>query len=199
MAPDLLLAAEAWGENPSRVPNVSAIEQLRRGDPAAIAAAYDRHHVRLRAFARRLVGDDAVAEDLVQEVFVTLPSAARRLRAGASLESFLIAIAINHARHHLRTAARRRRLGERLMREPTSRSESPESAVMGHELADALVRALDELPLDQRVAFVLQEIEERSSGEAASLVGVPEATMRTRLHHARRQLRDRLALEHHDS
>jgi RNA polymerase sigma-70 factor (ECF subfamily) len=198
MAPDLSLAAEAWNEAPSCETEVNAIESLRRGDPTAIAAAYDRHHVRLRSFARRLVGDDAVAEDLVQEVFVTLPSAAGRLRDGSSLESFLISIAINHARHHVRAAARRRRLRERFVREPGLGSESPERAAMGLELADALVRALDELPVNQRVAFVLLEVEERSAAEAAALLGVPEATMRTRLHHARRQLRERLALEHHD-
>jgi RNA polymerase sigma-70 factor (ECF subfamily) len=75
---------------------------LRRGDPDAIAAVYARHHVRLRALARRLTGDDASAEDLVQEVFVTLPSTIHRLREDVSLESFLIGIAINHARHHVR-------------------------------------------------------------------------------------------------
>jgi RNA polymerase sigma-70 factor (ECF subfamily) len=192
MAPGLLLTADEWAEGSARV-DLTPISRLRRGDAAALGAAYDDHHVRLRVFARRLVGDDAAAEDLVQEVFVTLPSTIRRMREGSSLESFLIGIAINHARHHVRAAARRRRALERFQLEPSPPRASPEEDVRGRELAAKLVRLLDELPFDQRIAFVLLEVEERSSPEAAALVGVPEVTMRTRLHAARRHLRERLA------
>jgi RNA polymerase sigma-70 factor (ECF subfamily) len=179
-------------------PELTSIDRLRRAEPDAIAEVYDRHHAGLRTFAQRMVGDPSVAEDLVQEVFITLPSAIRRYREGASLSSFLIAIAINHARHHVRAAARRRRALERLAREPGQPGDSPERRASQRHLADALVRALDELPIDQRVAFVLLEVEDRSSAEAASLVGVPEATMRTRLHHAKRRLRELLEEEHHE-
>jgi RNA polymerase sigma-70 factor, ECF subfamily len=172
------------------------LDRLRRGEPAAIASVYDRHHTRLRAFAQRLVGDDAAAEDLVHEVFETLPTAIRRYLPGASLESFLIGIAVNHARHHLRAAARRRRALERLAAEPKGVRASPEIEASRRQLADALVRALDHLPIDQRIAFVLLDVEECSSDEAAALTGAPEATMRTRLFHARRKLRELLAKEH---
>jgi RNA polymerase sigma-70 factor, ECF subfamily len=198
MAPVLLRTAEPWESRSTEREGLTSIDALRRGDAAAIGAVYDRYHTHLRAFARRLVGDEAAAEDLVQEVFVTLPSAIGRFREGASLQSFLIAIAINHARHHLRAATRRRRALERLGREPDRAAEGPERQASGRQLADALVRALDELPLDQRVAFVLLEVEERTAAEAAELVGAPEATMRTRLHHARRRLRERLAAEGYD-
>lgn len=171
-------------------------QRLRRGEAGAIAEVYDAHHVRLRAFARRMIGDEAAAEDLVQEVFVTLPSTIRKLRDGASLASFLISIAINHARHHLRAAARRRRALDRLEREPRRAHQSPERETSERQLADALVRALDELSLEQRVAFVLLEVEEHTSSEAAALVGVPEATMRTRLYHARLKLRALLKAEY---
>jgi RNA polymerase sigma-70 factor (ECF subfamily) len=194
----ILSPAEDWDGDASSGPDLTPIDLLRRGEAAAIAEAYDRHHQRLRRFARRLVGDDSTAEDLVQEVFVTLPSAIRRFREGASLESFLTAIAINHARHYVRAAARRRRALERLGHEPRRPQDCPEQRATGRELADALVRALDELPIAQRIAFVLLEVEERSSSEVAALLGVPEATIRTRLHHARRRLRERLAAEHHD-
>jgi RNA polymerase sigma-70 factor (ECF subfamily) len=198
LSPSLVGAAEER-DVPVRAPvQLTPVERLRRGEPDALAEAYDRHHARLRTFAQRMIGDDAAAEDLVQEVFVTLPAAIRRFREGASLESFLIAIAINHARHHVRAATRRRRALERLQREPDRAHETPERRASGRQLADALVRALDQLPIDQRIAFVLLEVEERTSAEAALLVGVPEATMRTRLHHARRQLRELLAREYHE-
>jgi len=171
------------------------IERLRRGDPTAVAEAYDVHHAAVRRFARRLLGDEHAAEDLVHEVFVTLPSAMRHFDGASSLGTYLISIAANHARHFLRGAARRRRAFARLALEPTPLPDTPEHEVARSDLARALTRALDTLPLDQRVAFVLCEVEERTSREAAEIARVPEATVRTRLFHARRKMRDVLERE----
>lgn len=165
------------------------IERLRRGDNAAIAEVYDEHYASVRAFARRLTGDDAAAEDLVHDVFVTLPSAAQRFRGESSLKTFLVSIAVNHARHYVRAAARRRAMMEKLGCEPLPETPSPEREVSRAALAKALHCALDELPDAQRVAFVLCEVEERSAREAAEIMGVPEATARTRLFHAKQKLR----------
>ncbi len=63
------------------------------------------------------------------------------------------------------------------------------------QLATALSRALDGLPLEQRVAIVLCDIEERTSAEAAQIVGVPEGTIRTRVFHGKRKLREALTQE----
>jgi RNA polymerase sigma-70 factor (ECF subfamily) len=170
--------------------------RIAQGEPSAVAEAYELHHAAVRGFARRLVGDEAIAEDLVHEVFVTLPSAIRSFRHDASLRTFLISIAVNHARHHIRAAGRRRAAMTRLSEYPAPASPStPEDDVIRKRLALSLSRALDELPDEQRVAFVLCEVEERSSSEVAQIVGAPEATVRTRLHHARRKLRDTLAKE----
>jgi RNA polymerase sigma-70 factor, ECF subfamily len=168
---------------------VGVVSRLRRGDPAAVAAAYDEHQGALRAFARKLTGDATSAEDLVHDVFVDLPSAIRRFREDASLRTFLISIAVNHARKHVRSAARRRAAMERFGREPQGSSADPEHDTARKQLAAVLTRALDSLPLDQRVAFVLCEIEQRTSVEAATVVDAPEETVRTRLFHARKKLR----------
>jgi RNA polymerase sigma-70 factor, ECF subfamily len=173
----------------------SLLGRLVRSEPEAVGEAYDMHHAAVRAFARRLVGDASAAEDLVHEVFITLPKAARRYRGEGSLRTFLISIAVNHARHFVRAAARRRAALERLGREPTPAGETPEREAGRRELADALTRALDGLSLDHRVAFVLCEVEELSSPEAARVVGVPEATVRTRLFHAKKKLRAVLEAE----
>jgi RNA polymerase sigma-70 factor, ECF subfamily len=165
------------------------VERLKRGEVAAVGEAYDGHHAPLRRFARRLVGDDAAAEDLVHEVFVTLPQAVLRFQGDASLRTFLISIAVNHARHHLRAASRRRAAMERFGQDVDPPAPDPEQHASRASVARALNRALDTLPLEQRVAFVLCEVEERTAGEAAEVVGAPEATVRTRLFHARRKLR----------
>lgn len=172
---------------------VDLVRRLKAGSTDAIGEVYDRHHKHVRAFAQRLVGDAAAAEDLVHEVFVSLPQAISRFEGASSIRTFLIAIAVNHARHHLRAAARRRAAMERFsMESPQVSPADPERSSTQASLARALVTALDALPLDQRVAFVLCEVEERTSREVAEIVGAPEGTVRTRVFHAKKKLREEL-------
>ncbi len=171
------------------------VARIAYGDRAAIGEVYDAHHVAVRAFCQRLVGEVAAAEDLLHHVFVSLEQSIRGYRGEASLRTFLISVAVNHARHHVRAAARRRHAMERLEREPSGRSSDPEEEAGRRELSRALTRSLDALPLDQRVAFVLCEVEERSSIEVSKIVGSPEGTVRTRLFHAKKKLRELLAQE----
>jgi RNA polymerase sigma-70 factor (ECF subfamily) len=172
------------------------VGRLRARDPVAVGLAYDLHHRAVRAFARRLVGDDQTAEDLVQDVFVALPAAIRRFNQQSALRTFLIGVAVNHARHHLRSAARRRRtLAQLAQAMPQAPPPAPDEASERRHLAGALARALDDLPLKQRLVFVLCEVEHRTSAEAAALLAIPDATVRTRLHHARERLRARLIAE----
>jgi RNA polymerase sigma-70 factor (ECF subfamily) len=169
--------------------------RLQRADPSAVAEVYDAHHAAVRAFAKRLLGDAASAEDLVHEVFVSLPQAVRKFRGDSALRTFLISIAVNHARHHVRAAQRRRRAISAYGETKLQESSDPEHEARRKELAELLSRALDKLPIDQRVAFVLCEVEERSSQEASEIVGAPEATVRTRLFHAKKKLRLALTTE----
>jgi RNA polymerase sigma-70 factor (ECF subfamily) len=171
------------------------IERLQRAEPRALGEVYDLYHSVVRTFAKRLVGEAAAAEDLVHEVFVSLPRAMQRYRGESSLRTFLIAVAINHGRHHVRAAARRRKTIESFSVQPPPNVPDPEATARRKELARALNRALDALPMDQRVAFVLCEVEERTSKEAATIVGAPEATVRTRLFHAKKKLRASLERE----
>ena len=194
--------SDSWATLPlqlvsARDSQAGLLERLRRGEARAIAEVYDEHAGAVLGFARRLVGDDAAAEDLVHEVFVTLPAAIRSFQEASSLRTFLVSIAVNHARHHVRAAARRRSAMARFADESSvsslNDSGSPEKDAMRVDLARALTHALDELPIEQRVAFVLCEVEERTSREVAEIVGAPEATVRTRLFHAKRKLREELS------
>jgi len=165
------------------------IERVGRRDLEALAEAYDAHHAALCSFAKRLLGDDHAAEDLVQDVFLVLPELAHRLRPSSSLRSFLLGIAANRAKHHARSRSRRRSFFARLEREPLTEVETPERLSERHYLATLLARALDTLPLDQRTTFVLKEIEGYAAKEVADILDIPEATVRTRLFHARVRLR----------
>ncbi len=165
-------------------------DAVTREDRETVAELYDRHHDVVRSFARRLVGDDASAEDLVHEVFLRLPGALQRHRGESPLRTMILGVAVNVARKHIRSAARRRAALARAAAEAVDAVSTPEQELAQRQLATALHRALDALPLRQRVAFVLIEIEERSSNEAACIADVPESTIRTRLLHAKRKLRE---------
>lgn len=172
------------------------VARLARRDRMAIAEAYAAHHAGVRAFARRYLGDDAAAEDVVHDTFLALPRAVGNFRGTGSLRSFVIGVAANRARRHARSVARRRRAMQRLAEAHEVRpphAPGPDDASQRHRLAERLAAALDELAHDQRVAFVLCEVEERTSVEVAEILDVPEGTIRSRVFHARRRLRELLA------
>ncbi|MCL2449832.1 MAG: RNA polymerase sigma factor [Polyangiaceae bacterium] len=171
-------------------PNSALVHRLREGDGAALEMLYRQHHEAVRAFARRLLGNADIAEDLVHDVFLSAPAAFQNYRGESTLRTFLISVAVNKARHFVRSASRRSRMLERLAIEPERAPHpGPDAAVQRRQLAHELQRALDQLSLDERIIVVLCEVEERTSSEVAAIVRTPEATVRTRLFRAKRKLR----------
>jgi RNA polymerase sigma-70 factor (ECF subfamily) len=172
------------------------VDRLRHGDAAALETLYRQHHEAVRAFARRLLGNPELAEDLVHDVFVNVSSAIKGYRGESSLRTFLIAVAVNKSKHFVRSAVRRRHMLERLAAEPARNdAAAPDEAWDRRQLAAELQRALDQLPLDERVVVILCEVEERTSAEVSAIVHAPEATVRTRLSRAKKRLRAMLGGE----
>lgn len=170
--------------------------RLAARDRDAITEVYRRDGPKVRAYARRMLGDDALAEDVVHDVFVALPDAVVRFRGDAKLETFLVAIAVNVCRRRVRSSTRGRRMAERFERgEPTATMATPETDARRRELAGLLARGLETLTIEHREAFVLCAVEERSSPEVAAILDVPEGTVRQRLFHARQKLRAFLEAE----
>ena len=168
--------------------------RLAEGERAAIDEVYRAHYDALRAFAHRFIGDPAIAEDIVHDVFLALPRAMRGFRGDSSLRTFLFAIALRRGYKHMRSASRRRAAMGRFAEEPDAPpAPAPDNALGRKQLAAVLYDALDRLPRDQRTAFVLCQIDQMSAADAALIVDAPEATVRTRLFHARRKLRELLA------
>ncbi|HEX3758014.1 MAG TPA: sigma-70 family RNA polymerase sigma factor [Kofleriaceae bacterium] len=172
----------------------SLCARLREGERAAIDEVYRSHYDAVRAFAHRFVGDAQTAEDVVHDVFIALPAAIRRFRGDSRLRTFLCAIALRCSYKHVRSARRRRAAMGRFAEQPAQAAAAPPDSALGRkQLAAVLYDALDRLPRDQRTAFVLCEIDQMTAVEAAAIVDAPEATVRTRLFHARRKLRELLA------
>jgi len=175
--------------HPAATAGADLVAVVAARDAAALARVYDEHQAALCSFCHRLLGEREAAEDLVHDVFVRLPELIHKLEAGRSLRAFLLAIAANRAKHHVRSAARRRKLAERFAREPNTSPAQPDRGAEQRWLASRIALALDQLPHEQRVTFVLAELEGQDAAAIASILSIPEATARTRLFHARRKLK----------
>ncbi len=174
--------------------DVAWLAALEAGDDAALTRLYREHHAPVRALVRRLMSRSGDVEDVVHDVFVAAPAAFKNYRGQGSVRSFVFSIAVNQVRHQLRASGRRRAWIDRfrLSAAPPPSPLTPEAESAQRELKDRLSRALATLSFEHRSAVVLCEVEEMTSVEAASVLGVPEATVRTRLHHAKKKLRELL-------
>ncbi len=164
------------------------------GDPGALGALYDRYAADVYRFLGRLRGADARdLEDLLQVTFLEAGRGARRFRGGASVRTWIFAVAANVVRHHARGEGRRRILVDSFTALPVDRAVSPADAAEQRQLIERLAGAVADLDEDLRVAFVMCDLEEIPGVEAARVLGVRPGTMWRRLHDARVRLR--LAVE----
>lgn len=173
-----------------------AFARLARGEIGALGEIYDRHHDAVFRFVVRATAGAADAEDLVHAVFLTAAKHASTFDGRESCLPWLLGIAARLVQRRRRTLARYARMLLAFDRERAeSRSYDPRDSLNARAELDDLERALAELSDRKRVVLVLAEIEGLSCEAIAELLGVPVGTVWTRLHHARRQLRERLARE----
>ena len=179
------------------------VELARSGEAAVFRTIMQRHNQRLYRAARGVLGDDADAEDVVQETYVKAFEHLSHFRGESSLATWLTRIAINEAlgrRRKRRPTADIRNLdmldeqGEvRVLIFPGSRAAgNPETDASRSEVRRLLERAVDELPEPFRIVFVMREIEQMSVEETACQLEIIPETVKTRLHRARRLLREAL-------
>jgi len=170
------------------------------GDPQAFARLYDRYDRPCFLFLRRLLGaahGDA-AEDLHQETWIAVSRTAAAFDpARSGFPAWLFTIARNKAWDYFRrqkVAVLAAAQDEAVMRVPDP-GQSPLERVQSRELAQALVAAVEALPLEQRGAFVMFAEAGLSLEEIAQVTGVTVETAKSRLRYARAKLRQSLAGE----
>jgi RNA polymerase sigma-70 factor, ECF subfamily len=151
---------------------------------------------------RSVLQDDGEAEDVVQETYVKAFGSLGQFRGDASLSTWLTRIAVNEAIGRLRRQHPTVELSV-VDAEPASKSQvipfplmtpgtDPESAAARHQIRHLIERAIDDLPEIFRVVFVMRDMEEMSIEETAEFLSLQPATVKTRLHRARRLLREAL-------
>jgi RNA polymerase sigma-70 factor (ECF subfamily) len=182
----------------------SIVERIARGDQQAFELMMRRHNGRLFRVARSILKDDAAAEDALQDGYLDAFQRIRSFRGDASLSTWLTRIVINRSLMHLRRDRRDRVVvpfGEGPHSDsgapedamPDRGAESPPDATMRAEVRQMLERRIDELPVAFRTVFVMREVEDMSVDEVAECLGIPPATVRTRLFRARALLREALS------
>jgi RNA polymerase sigma-70 factor (ECF subfamily) len=160
------------------------------GETAALAALFDRYRSHVRRFISRLAGSDARdLDDLVQTTFLEIYRAARKFRGASTVRSWVFGIAVNVVRQHARGERRRKDAMQRLVSVPAATVRHADESTLGRQQLERLARALEELPDEQRVAFVMCDLEEIPGTEAAKTLGVRAGTLWRRLHQARMALR----------
>jgi RNA polymerase sigma-70 factor (ECF subfamily) len=161
-----------------------------KGDNAALGVLFDRYQSTVYRFLARLSGTDARdLDDLVQATFIEVYRAAGNFRGGSAVKSWIMGIALNITRHHIRSEVRRKAMLTSYAENPNSESERPDESAERRQMMQRLYKALDSLPKEQREIFVLCDLEEIRGVDAAKILQIPEGTIWRRLHEARKALR----------
>jgi RNA polymerase sigma-70 factor (ECF subfamily) len=172
------------------------VERVLAGDTACFEIVMRRYNQRLYRVARSILRDDHEAEDVMQDAYVRAYEHLRQFQGRAKFSTWLTRIAVHEA------LARARRRGrfldsscdgneDPMNRIPTS-IPSPEQAAFTGELGRLLEQAIDVLPDAYRSVFILRDVEEMSTEEAAGCLEITEENVKTRLHRARAMLRREL-------
>jgi RNA polymerase sigma-70 factor, ECF subfamily len=164
------------------------------GDPAAVAELFDRFHLRVTRYLTRAIGNTADVEDLLQATFLEVARGASRFDGRSSVSTWLLGIATNALRHHLRSSSRRRGLLDAVSSERAGASAPSVTDEVDARLALARAQeVLEALPEEQRLAFVLCELEGLRAGEAARLLDTTESAVWKRVSDVRKVVRRALA------
>lgn len=153
----------------------------------ALQVLFARHHVKVYRFTLRLLRDEAKAEDIISDVFLDVWRQAGRFEGRSQVSTWLLSI----ARFKALSALRRRsevELDEATEASIEDAADNPEIALQKKDKAAILRRCLEALSVDHREILDLVYYHEKSVQEVASILAIPEGTVKTRMFHARKKL-----------
>ena len=184
---------------------LALIERLKSRDETAFNEIVGLYQVRVYNLVYRMLGNREEAQDVAQEVFITVFKAIRLFRGEAKFSTWLYRIATNHCKNRLKYIGRRNtfpktpldELSEREQLESASMSTSstidrPDRLLEGVETERLLQESMDELDEDHKLLIVLRDVQGLAYQEIAEITQLPEGTVKSRLHRARAALRELL-------
>ena len=177
------------------------VERLKRRDEAAFNELVRAYEKRVFRLVLRMLGDRAEAEDVAQDVFITVFKSIDSFRGESKLSTWMFRVATNHCKNRIKYLDRRARgkkgeldeLSEHDALESASMSSSsmvarPDQQAEANQIESIVRAAIAELDEDQRELVVLRDVENMSYEEIQQITGLPEGTVKSRLHRARLQL-----------
>jgi len=181
------------------------LERLKRRDEAAFNELVQLYQAKVFRLVFRMIGDRGEAEDLSQEVFVTVFKSIDGFRGDSKLSTWLYRVATNHCKNRIKYLSRRARGGKRELDEIADRDAldsvsmstsaympRPDELALARQTETIIQRALGELDEDQRELVVLRDIENMTYEDIQRVTGLPEGTVKSRLHRSRLALQKRI-------
>ena len=177
------------------------VERVQRGDKSAFDLLVSKYQRKIFRLLSRLIRDSAEVEDVAQEAFIKAYRALPNFRGDSAFYTWLYRIAINTAKNHLVSQGRRApTTTEADIDEAETFDDgghlrdlnTPDSMLLSKQVAEAVNRAIDQLPEDLRTAIVLREIEGLSYEEIAESMNCPIGTVRSRIFRAREAIAQEL-------
>lgn len=178
--------------------DVELMQGVCEDDEFAFADLYERHYARLQNFFYGMCRDVHVSADLCQETFLRIWKLRKRYKGIGSFPAYMFAIARNIWFERQRSNRKHQRLGVRLSHDgiwdtvAASPRHQPDNKAIHSEIREEIFNALETLPEEQRMAFILRTVEGLSLAEIASVMGCPENTVRSRKLTALKKLRKML-------
>jgi RNA polymerase sigma-70 factor, ECF subfamily len=186
-------------------PETELVDRARRGDHAAFQVLVERYQGRVHALARRILRDPDRARDAVQEGFLKAYAGLERFEGRSGFYTWLYRLVFNQCIDMKRRdrSGRHEEWDDEMGRDVAAGADTAPMP-LGHELADpanayhrgqlreALAAAIESLPDDARRTLVLREVDGLSYEEIAKALRIPKGTVMSRLHYARRRVRDTL-------
>ena len=165
------------------------LSRLVKRDEEAFNEIVRAYSNRVYNLVLRLVGSPAEAEDIAQEVFVTVFKSIDSYRGEAKLSTWILRIAANHSKNRIKYLARRRTSGQEL-RDGSDATELADEGKAPAETERIMQAAIAQLDEEQRLLVVLRDVEELSYDEIVEITRLPEGTVKSRLHRARMALKE---------
>jgi RNA polymerase sigma-70 factor (ECF subfamily) len=191
---------------PTREDETQLINLSQKGDVNAFNQLVLKYQQTTYNVALRMLGDRDIAADVTQDTFMAAFRAIQSFRGGSSFRAWLLRIASNQACDYWRRANRHQHDSlDTIMDEDephnanvlntlvaTDQAANPEEVLLNHELQEVLQKGIEKLPLDQRVALILCDVEGLSYEEIATSTQTSLGTVRSRIARGRKRLRDYL-------
>ncbi|RWB78560.1 MAG: sigma-70 family RNA polymerase sigma factor [Mesorhizobium sp.] len=173
------------------------VDRVAKGDRAAVRLLFMRHHARIYRFVARQTGSEMMADDIANEVFLELWKQAPGFEGRSEVSTWLLGIARFKALSSLRKKKEDWIDDDDAAQVPDS-ADTPEVVTMKEDKAAALRRFVDALPEEHRTVIDLAYYHCQSVTEIGEVLGIPVATVKTRMFYARKKLGEALKAAGYD-